>query len=72
MYRKKMKNAGGPNLTDKIGAKVKKVRKKVGGWKRKRNENGIVSLHGCKKKKTKEISCPFVCKLRLYDIRGER
>jgi len=23
MYRKKMKNAGGPNLTDKIGAKVK-------------------------------------------------
>lgn len=70
MYRKKMKNIEGPNLTDKIGAKVKKVRKKVGRWKRKRNENGIVSLHDCKK--TKEISCPFVCKLRLYDVRGER
>lgn len=50
---KKMKNAGGPNLTDKIGTKVKKVQKKVGRWKRKRNENGIVSLHDCKKKQKK-------------------
>lgn len=57
----------------KIETKVKKkIRGKVKRGKKRKEmgKNVMVFLHSCKK--TKEISCPFVCKSRLYDARGER